>query len=327
MPLEDLSTGYYLNRKRIFIDTDFRESNSESIYNGTYSLGDFIEKVQSIELVGFNIPKAILPTFIEEKTHPDGTKQQGNNIVDIRLRDVPFTRELVFSVELPVGRFTTAQQLADIIPTFYEAAMDAQGDAFFNTANNVGFTAVVDQTQFAGELILVRSNQLGNNLAISMEYLFETGVNRENSAWKVLGFQEGQDTGGTNVNIGFTLNDPYPDRQTLLTPFTYVDVFVREFPELSPVARIFLTDEYDALEEDLTLKEETFTSHNKLLAPRLLSSQPLRHLDELQVNLRFQDNMRPLDEFEQGMDLIFDLIILSPEQEIPCWVNQEITCP
>jgi hypothetical protein len=219
MPLYSIDTPHYLNRKRVFIDTDLRNQDlSNSPYDAVYNLPELYEKVQSIELVGFNIPRSIFPTFVQETVHEDGTRNAGNNLLDIRLRDVPFTRELVFTVAFPEGYFRNSQEIADIIPDLFETTMDAQGDPFFNTGAGVGFTANIDVATGAGGLLFTESNIGGNPNVIAMEYLFQTGANKGNSAWKVLGFQENQDIGGYDVAVPIVVNDPFPPRVPLLTP-------------------------------------------------------------------------------------------------------------
>ena len=329
MPLYKIDTPHYLNRKRVFIDTDLRNPDlSVSPYNCVFNLDTQYEKVQSIELVGYNIPRFILPTFVQAKTHEDGTTSAGNNILDVRLRDVPFTRELVFPVEFPESYFRTSAEMTAMIPGLFEAAMDAQGDAFFNTGAGVGFTATVDTTQGREGTILVISDISGDETVISMEYLFATGDNKENSAWKVMGFIENQDVGGTTLAIPTAFNDPYPSRPPLLVPFRFLDIFIDEFDELNPIARVYLTDRYTIIEETYfdTGNHLDHSSYNRLQAPRLLSSEPLRKIDTFNMTIRFEDNIRPFEEFRHlGMDFIFDMIVLSPEQEIPCWVEQRLT--
>lgn len=329
MPLFSIDTPKYLNRKRVFIDTDFRNlEQSTSEYDCVFNLDTQYEKVQSIELVAFQVPKFIVPTFAQQKTHENGTQGAGNNMLDIRLRDVPFTRELVFSVEFPESYFTTTQELANMIPGIIEAAMDAEGDAFFNTGAGVNITTSIE-TLYQGQMLRILSDIGGDQTLISMEFLFGSGANKDTSAWKVLGFMEGVDVGGQSITTTFgATNDPFPTRVPLLKPFRYLDIFIDEFDELSPIARVYLTDKYTSVDQLFapTNNPTDHESHNKLLAPRLLSSQPLRYIQTFNMRIRFEDNIRPFEEFQRfGMDFIFDMIILSPEQSIPIWVEQRLT--
>ena len=329
MPLYNINTPHYLNRRRIFIDTDLRDPEmSINQYDSVYRLDDLYQKVQSIELVAFNVPRAIFPTFVERQTHEDGTDNTGNNLIDIRLRDVPLTQELVFTVTIPPSYFKTATELSTVLGPLIESTMDAQGDAFFNTGAGVAISLFVDTTTSPNEKIIYNSAIGGNSTIISMEFLFETGTNVADSAWKVLGFIKNQDAGGYDVDTGgFITNDPLPSRAVLLQPYRYIDISIEEFPELSPIARIFVTDE--SITSDTAFLSgqppANASSYNRLKGPRLLSSNPLRHIDTFHLRIRFEGNVRPLPEFDHlGMDFTFDMLILSPEQAIPCWVEQRL---
>jgi hypothetical protein len=282
-------------------------------------------KIQSIELVSYNIPRAIMPTFVEAAIDPSGNAIVGNNKLDIRLADVPETQSLEFTVTFPPGRYESIEDFTDTIPALFGDAMDAEGDAFFNTGAGVAFVVISSTIDSVANIFSVISEIGGNNELISMEYLFESGVNTNNSAWNVFGFVQGEDSGGLQtVNVGNGLlaptiiYDPVPTSAATVRPYRYIDVFIDEAPELSPVARIFLTDE--------TTQESVYTTNKRIQnRVRLLKDLPIRKMSTMTVKIQFENNIVPTEEFECGYDFIFDLMVLSPEQSIPCWTEQQLT--
>lgn len=326
MPLLRLDIPHYLNRKRLFIDADQRDTGlSESIWNGTYILNDFYTKIQSIELVSYNIPRFIMPTFVETSTDSNGNVIQGNNKLDIRLADVPETQSLTFTVTFPPGRYESIDDLKAIIPDLFESTMDAQGDPFFNTGAGVSFTTPVPGFTTAAQSMEIVSEIGGNNELITMEFLFGSGTNSDQSVWNVFGFLHDQDNGGYQlVNPGnalvapFILYDPVPDSAATITPYRYVDIYIDEAPELSPVARVFMTDEKTS--------NGNYTTNDWIQnKPRLLKDLPIRKMNTITIRLVFENNIVPVEEFQCGYDLIFDLVLLVPEQTIPCWTKQQLT--
>lgn len=327
MPLYNLNTPHYLNRRRVFIDADERDTEqSRSIWDASYILDRYYSKIQAIELVSYNIPRYIMPTFVNSRVTTDGKTVVGNNKLDIRLADVPETRSLTFTVTFPPGRYDSVSDFTSVLPTLIETAMDAEGDAFFNTGAGVNFTVFTLPSSFyASDRVQVVSDISGDHTAISMEYLFGTGTNKDSSAWNVFGFKKGTNNGGLRTVVAgnslmtpITLYDPVPDSEFTVAPYRYIDVYIQEAPELNPVARIFMTDEK-------TTSANYTTNQLVQNRPRLLTDLPLRKLQNINVRLEFEGGILPTEEFECGYDLIFDFLVLSPEQDRPKWTNQQLT--
>ena len=334
MPLYDVDRCSFLNRKRIFLRSEDRLNPTQgSKYYAKYQLQTEVEKVVSVELVGYNFNKGIMPTFIAPFTRYDGIMVNGNNFLDIKLTDASDVNPpLTFSVEFPEGRFTTVAALAAALPGYIEAAMDAQGSSFYNTSNSVEWQ-VAEDTSVQGASIFVIQCLLGvDNTAIVSQFLFGTGANSANSCWHVLGFQKGVDT--TLITLpSFSLYDPIPVRQPTIRPFRFCDITIDEFPELTPLARISLQDMELSVVTDRDLpsdlvfqpREMTLTPNSYLTPkPRLLTEEPPRRLRELTVRINFQDNIVPLEEFDEDYDLVLELLVVSPEQTIPSWTKQTV---
>lgn len=327
MPLFTLDTPHYINRRRVFIDADERDlAKSRSIWNAHYSLDEYYSKIQSIELVSYNIPRYIMPTFVNSRITALGENVVGNNKLDIRLADVPETVSLTFTVTFSPGLYASVSDLTSVLPTLIETQMDAEGDANFNTGVGVNFTVyTLPSSTYASDRVQVISDISGDHTAISMEYLFGSGDNTDDSAWNVFGFKKGVDNGGYRQvvagNASMTaieLFDPVPDSEFTVSPYRYIDVYIDEAPELSPVARIFMTDEKTT--------SANYTT-NQLVdnKTRLLNDLPIRKLSTITVRLEFEGKIIPTEEFECGYDLVFDFLVLSPEQDTPKWTKQQLT--
>lgn len=322
MPLFRINTSHYLNRKRVFIDSDDKIVElSRTAYDTVYDLGELYEKVQSIELVNYNIPRSIVPTFVAERFTDDGLLVNGNNKLDILMTDFPVTISLQWTCTLAQSRFTDVTELAAYLQEALNDQMNALGDPFFNISNNVDWTVTANNnsgsSQFVGFNLEFRARQNGDETLITSEFLFGSGPNKDNAPWNVLGFEPGVDNGGyqdlTNGILTAVIYDPVPDRIATVTPYRYVDVLIEEAPELAPVARIFMTDRLNR-----------YTTNRRVInRTRLLSANPIRKISTMRVKLVFEGGIVPPDEWDTGYDLTFDFVILSPEQTIPCWTQQE----
>lgn len=311
MPRTNVSNNaeVYIKRERVFVDPEGRDrTRSKSQSSFVFPLNNLYEEVQGIELVEFNVTGSILRTFYAtEGSH------MGNNKVDIYMEDTATgTNTLSFTLEMPSATYDTTAELAAALQTQLNAQMDAQGDAFHNTSNDVEWTVTVSAT----ENVLGATNVLiftveDNSVADSIEanFLFGTGANKREAAWKVLGFSEGVDTavfslGGTNYY------SPVPAFSPTLRPFRYVDVFVDQFPELRPVARLFITGEGSYVRERVVQK-----------GTRLLDT-PVKNIQNMNIRLTLA-NERPIPSvIQHGVDLVFDIFVVSQEQKVPGWLQQ-----
>lgn len=337
MPLPDFTSTKYLDRHRVFIASDDKRAEGQTFWNGLYTVGKQLRDVVSIEVVGYNIPRAIFPTFVAESRLPDGTLRPGNNKLDVRVTDVPVTQSLTFTVTFPEGGFGNSVVFSGDITQRLNDAMDAAGDPVFNTSNNYEFVSTATGNSalnnalayFDGTFTAPVFRYTGDASLASSEFLFGSGENAANSAWKVLGYDQGVDSGGPTLTAPGTTFDPIPVRATNQNPFTYVDVVVAEARERNPVKRIF-TQELgigsnsliaNAIPADFVLT----ANGNRRWTSLLLIDNPIRQLKELNISLEFQDGAIPPASHQLHYDLILDIIYLTPESAIPDWVKQTFT--
>lgn len=340
MPLKDYGRDQpvYLDRHRVFVDSREKirtetRSDGREFWVGEYSVGTELSDVVGFELVGYQLMRAIAPTFWREGTGK-GTGPSGNNWLDIRIGDVPETASLEFSVEFEpgtliaeAGNLTAFDRLLDKINnTLYSL-----GDATFNAANGYVFDLdgrtnaedskydeiVSEGTGLWFPLIL---KKVLDSTVCSLQLKFGTGEHAANSAWNVLGYEEGVDAVGSGG-----LTQPAPIRPVTLRPVRYVDVIVEEAGERrNPVHRIYLEDgkpaEYTSFYAGSL--EPTSTTRTEPPSSRVLDNESPRNMRTIRVSLEFEGGVVPPSSHELHYDLVFDILHLSPEQSVPNWVQQ-----
>lgn len=315
MPLQTVpSSAQYLHRRRVFVDPYIDRQNVAAdgdISEITVKVDNHPQFVQSIELTNYNFPLDMAPTFINE----DGDFA-GSNYLDIRLQDYPAAvQTLEFTAVLPTYRFTSIQALKDYLPDFLDELMDAQSHAYFNTGNGDAFT-VVDNQEFLNSgntgAIIIKNERSSVANSNSLYYLFGTGANAANSPKNQLGFPDGGDVGGPQTINGTFITHPMPTTYWNLYPFRYVDLFIDEVSELTPHSRIWLT------------RTDDFKRVRQANDAVRLLADPKKRLETLTIRLRLPDGRRPNMISNQGYDLTFDILLVSPEVSIPDWVKQQI---
>lgn len=327
MPLQVVPTAQYLHRKRIFIDPYIDNLNvASSMYNITIDVPSHPQKIQSIEITDFMIPHNFTPAVFENQ--PD---QIDNNWVDVRIADYPAAANtLEFSFRLPSTRFYdsgTPTTFASTIPipsmanipyfinSFAQAlndAMEAEGDATFNAANNWAFYVYEGKPFTSGVYGGLHIEFRQNNVAGtgSIEFLFSSGANATNSAWKVLGFDQGIDTPTTTVIDGTTYVAAVQDSYLQLNPYRYIDVTFDEVPELRPHSRLWTTHSID------------YKFNPWVIEKVRLLTQPLKRLETLTTRIRMADGLTPNTMSYYNWLLTLDMLVVSPETNLPDWINQ-----
>lgn len=322
MPLQALDSQSYIRRVRLMIDSDKRDkAESKSPFDFVYNLNNLYEKVVGIELVGYNMKRDAQQMF----TADSGTFA-GNNYVDVFMDDVATqTNPYYFTVVIPERDYTSQTELAADLVTLFNTAMDAGGHAFHNTANLVfwahtvifsiglGSNAVIDH--------VIEEGAGANIDTVVGQYLFGTGANAHRSAARPLGFPDGRDTNALFTYsfsfLGFpatqTENTPFILAETRLDPYRFIEVRIEQFPELDPVARIPLLTDNDATPQSI----DEANANVRLL------TNPVNNIDTMHIKLTLPDNRPPAENSFGGFDLVFDLLLLSPETKIPGWVKQK----
>lgn len=322
MTLPEFSQPVYIARHRCFIDSSQRDAGT--LYEGQYALSRLLQNVVSIQMVSYNLPRDMMPTFVASGRASDGSQVLGNNMLDVRVTDIPVTETVTFSLELPVGRFENAASLRSNIIKWLNKALNAAGNATLNTTN--GYSFFYDST----------TDPLSNNTGQafffpsfgfyfdaysgSAAFLFGSGPNAAQSAWKVLGFPQNTDVGGPDAVTGNAYAfDPVPARPMLLSPFQYVDVYVDVASEKGIVYRIFVQSETaSSAAPAYTVKEE------RLDTTSLLDDNPPRQTTDIRVTLKLEGNAQVPVALQKDYDLVFDILFISTEIGLPKWMRQRL---
>ena len=307
MPLEHGAHGSdetYLKRVRIAVDSELRTSGDQ--FDFVFELPSIYEHVASIELVDHNVSHSHQRTFRD--TAP------ANNCVTVHLESTAGPpQSLTFKMTFaPYTRDTapTTTGLAAQLTTEFNATMDAQAHVYFNSTDTPWVITEKVATNVMGVCNALDFYIYDNNLGIPVAATFLFGSVPADSAAMVLGFPDA-DTSVFAVG-GTTYYYPVPSFVPTLVVDRYMDVFVDQFPELRPVARIFLTDDTNYTSSLLAIKDV-----------RLLTT-PVPRLEKLSIRLRLSNNRIPLSYIAKGVDLIFEILLVSSETQLPSWVNQQL---
>lgn len=322
----------YLRRARLFVNTEERDMiRSKDQFEFVLPLDNTYEQVVSIELVDYAI----------SKKHERYFRREGlqNNQIIIYLEDkATHTHTLRLTVTIP-SHDSTGSWVEDVslmVQTQINNALDACGDAYY--AGNTRFVVTCeDKDLYLGvpRKFIFACEYIGYGFnMIDVSFLF---AETPNSMAKLLGFEEENITSTTFVREPFTptmpdpmgVEQPSPPTITVCAPVPshlptltidrYLDVSIREFPELTPVARLSLTHDLEfANVNPFVLYKRNFRA---VKGVRLLR-EPVRRLSQLSVDIRLPNGQKPPLTVHKGVDLVFDILMIAKEQQIPAWMRQ-----
>ncbi len=319
MPLFKNEHQAYIRRIRVYVDSDQRLEGSKSEFDFVFPLTNLIENVVGIEMVGYNIKTDLQQTFIAQTS-----TQDGNNILDISVNDIlTLSNPLTYTATIPPRNYVTVADLAANLQATLRATVVALGDPFWSSGipEREWIVLPTNQTGTITALYIVMGYgafEIMNNAVFE----FGTGDNRLNSGGGQLGFFTDEDTSVTIITGGRTVIRPIPVQVPQLQPFRFLDVSITDAPELETVGRIMLVDDpiVDSKTRDIDSR------------PRILT-QPIKRMETMHVVCTMgptfhetQSKTRPpLSRSRGGIDLIFDILVIAQEQDIPSWVQQEWT--
>ena len=322
MPLIDLDRPLYIRRDRFYVDSEARTANSRDLFDIEIDLDKRYENVQSVEVSDYNFTRDISPVFIAKTQTANG-----NNLLDVRMINTLGPETIEFTVVFdPERRYTDENDLTTDVLTQLNDQMDAQGDPFFNTANNVTWSYNTAAVGGFGPGALFISMKLQITGAVGADtqgfFLFGSGPSRGNTPARIFGFDEEDTIVLTSLPpplSGITItNGPTSYHLGFLHPFRYVDVFIREseasFLRDVPTARVFVGDEGYIFTRETTSRPRLYTN-------------PLHYADALHIKLRLEGDRVPPELSTVGWDLGLDILQLSNEPKIPSWVDQKLIYP
>jgi hypothetical protein len=286
MPLPFSQREDYTRINRIFVDSSERSQGTVSNYR--YDLKDEIQEVVGIELTGYAIPTTLTPTFV-----PNLNDQFR---FEIKSGLYTFTATSTFP-----SKSYTYENVENPYLSYIITLKQIMTDAIFNDPvfGNNG-TNPVTFTVFADPETRTHINASGTGLT-SFRFLFS---NLENSAHTAMGY----DKIDTSNNVSLTQISP---RKVSLDPFPRLDIFIKEFPEVSPV---------DVIYNPSASYYGTTKNDTNVTRMRLLSSKPLKKLKWLNISLKI-NGIPIVNQPDNEHSLAFTILSIANEEKVPNWAK------
>lgn len=296
MPLEQAkSIENYVKVHKLFISSSDRTQNSVGPYIYEVDLNEEIQNVIAIEVTGYNFPSNIAPTFVEA-----GAGFSGTNKLDFEIQGPTNT---VFTATWPSKQYTyenvTVPYLSyvQVLAQIMNEAIAS--DALYGTGgpNEARFIVTADPE----EVTSVRVVGAG---VTGFRFLFASGPNSLDSCFNAMGYNQ--------ADTAVAMSQRSPGR-TLLRPFRFFDVNIEQVPELSPLKRIYATNNlyYGSVRNDPCITRT-----------RLLSSKPLRRVQRLGIRITLEGGVVPPVFEGRDHELTLTVFALSNEVTVPGWVRQ-----
>lgn len=298
MPLQkEKSRQNYIKIHKLFISSADRTSASQSRYDYFIRLPTQIQYVVGLEITGYNLPSDLAPTFITSTSGALGTDK-----VDFELTNGVTTT--VFTATWPQKQYdyqnVTVPYLSyvDILQQIMQDAVD--GDAVFGIGGP-------NQATFLSEAVPEEQTKVtvsGTGIT-GFRFLFASGPNQQNSSYLAMGWNK-VDTASSLVQLS-------PSR-AVMKPYRYVDFFLDCAPEFRPLKRVYLTD---------NVYYGTVRNDPNITRTRLLSSQPIRVLENFRVQLFLEGGVvPPVTSSSLDHEITITVFALANEVEVPQWLNQ-----
>lgn len=305
MPLADFpDQEVYVRRTREHMAA-FTRQPTDTIFNARVRpFKDVYQNIQATEMTNFDMPDDLLANVFVEQV----SGFTGNSKLDIRLTKTDFTDTITFTTDMPTEEtFVSFEIMNQRVVDEIILAMDAQGDAFFNSANFVfepPTASVPPSTLLMGTFGL---NVAAGPSAIYIEFLFGTGANVGRDPAVALGFEPGIDSAPGEDGIG-------PVRLGYARLARYVDVKLLQNNNISTqntiLGRIFLP------------LDGNYKQSRQVVSKARLFTDPVRRSELPRVLLLPAANRSPPPIAKDGWNITTDMLAISPEVVLPNWVNQ-----
>lgn len=267
----------FVQVERIFTDSSERQDGTVSDY--VIPLKKRIQNVIGMELTGFAIPSSMTPTFVKGS----------NDSIDFELSQGAVTK--LFHAVMPSNYFDYQNVAVPYLDYVSVLQQVLNRTIFFDPDfGSAGVTPVFFWTQSVPE----QNTVIGTAGGATLRLLFASGPNALTSARKVMGFNALDYTvpPGSFLTSEFAVNTE---------PFNYVEIYVDELREYTPLARLFnQPSNGSVIQQD--------TSQTRL---RWLSDAPPRFLDKLTIRVRLPGGKPIENEFKNNHSLTFTAVCLS----------------
>lgn len=297
MPLQNENSEFnYIKITKLYVSSADRQDNSRGIYDYFIKLDREIQYVIGMEVTGYNFPTELAPTFVGGTVTSPGT-----NKLDFEISNGVVTT--VFSATWPEKQYSyqniTVPYLSYVNVLQQILNQTIQPDATFGTgAPNEAFFFTETTPDENTRVTVTGTGVTG------FRFLFDSGPNQRDSSHLAMGFNK------VDTALALTVQSPSP---TNLRPFRYVDINIDAAAEISPLKRIYMTE---------NLSYGNVRNDPDITRTRLLSSQPIRVFDRFRVTLTLENGVVP--PVFQGLDHEFTLTVFSLANEVyvPRWIKQ-----
>lgn len=341
MPLKFVNTPHYIRRTRVFVDSaDRNESRSRGPFDYTFDVGDEIQNVVAIELVGWNFNSLYSSTFLG-RYNTTAPTSSGDTVRSVR--PGAHTFDILIEDENNINSILLQSDMEQIVPTLVpiSQAWYALKDptdvrsligmyfqfvfVFLFQNSGLGITPVnttmriEENTLGQLQMMFFRTGGLD---PMPSYFMNKSGPTADDNAGRTAGFIDNKDapttaTLSTTTGIGSGTN--YVATSDFLInqqPFRYINVHVKEVEEdFSPLARVYLNR--------ITDINEYIRPCNEGMNTRLLTN-PVRRLDRMSILITLDQGYRLSGNFPQSHQLTFDVLSIAQAPIIPHWVGQRL---
>lgn len=318
----------YLRRSYIRVSAeDLEPTSSKTPFDYQVKLEETIEDVVSIELAGYDFSTRLAPTFTGNNPvyrpflDDEGIRtfnirvyhSNGTDFVDLEVDMQSTTPGLDYSDLTTDNTIWRSAGGDGAVANVIKQALVDQGNAFVNSTNTTAYIRIGDTNQM--DIMFVRTGPTPVNSVIS----FPPGSN----AAAVLGFPD--DTLSYNSasntdysSIGTGTNQVIHAPLAINEQVTrFIDVHLREVPELQPLARVF------------TVRPSEFTAQyeiGRMPRPQRILTNSLRKLETLTIRLTTGDEQRVLSlKSPLFNSFVFEVVSLGVVARggLPTWIKNK----
>ena len=297
MPLErEKSSQNYVRVSKLFLSSKDRNVNSFGPYDYFIDLDEDIQYVVGMEITGYNFPSEISPTFVAE-----GTKSPGTNKLDFQLEAGAISK--TFTATWPEKQYNyqnvTVPYLSYVLvlAQIMNLAIETDPDFGVGAPNQATFASTPDPEE--------RTHVTVTGAGVTgFAFLFDSGPNEANSAFNAMGYAK--------TDTVVALDQVSPTR-TNLRPFRFIDINLDQAREFTPLKRVYTTD---------NIYYGTVRNDPNITRTRLLSSQPLRKMQRINVKITLEGGVIPPTTIGLDHDLTVTVFSVANETSVPSWVKQ-----
>lgn len=290
MPLPVSHGDKFIRISRVFVDSEERTSGTTTNYE--FKMNKEIQEVIGIELTGYAIPSSMTPSFITDV----------NDCLDFSLSNGVTTK--VFTAIFPSESYTYENVSNPYLSYVLTLKQILEESVFFDPVFGNGgthrfYADTISDPNTRTDLVA----RAGTGIT-EFRFLFGSGPCNDRSPRVAMGFTDA-DTPAATTRI----TSPF---QTKLDSFPRVNIFVKEFPELSPLDIVY--------NNNAAYYGTTYNDTNVTRTP-FLSDKPLQRLNTLHIRMEISGELVP-DLPKNEHSLCFTIFSVDSEEYVPRWLNQ-----